>query len=79
MSKKVGSKLEVWNRVAEKTAGGLKIVDLVKNKRGKIVSKKQSESAKKNFEKRGLKPLTGQQLKELRDKKKGGSLSDKEL
>merc|ERR1719321_570593 len=33
----------------EKTPGGLKKSDLTKNKRGKIVSKKQSAAAKKNF------------------------------
>ena len=33
----------------EKTSGGLKATDLVKNKRGKIVSKKMSALSKKRF------------------------------
>merc|ERR1711964_561483 len=33
----------------EKTVGGLKASDLVKNKRGKVVSKKSSAAAKKRF------------------------------
>merc|ERR1712138_261958 len=33
----------------EKTAGGLKASDLIKNKSGKIVSKKKSAAAKKRF------------------------------
>merc|ERR1719213_1558821 len=35
----------------EKTVGGLTKSDLIRNKTGKIVSKKQSASAKKNFSK----------------------------
>merc|ERR1712093_343028 len=33
----------------EKTVGGLKASDLIRNKRGKIVSKKQSALAKKRY------------------------------
>merc|ERR1712224_328770 len=36
----------------EKTYTGLKKVDLIKNKNGRVVSKKQSVNAKKNFAKR---------------------------
>ena len=40
-----GSKQQVWNGTAQRTAGGLTKVDLMLNKRGKPVSKKQSEAA----------------------------------
>merc|ERR1711964_355997 len=33
----------------EKTSGGLKASDLIKNKRGKVVSKKQSAAAKRRY------------------------------
>merc|ERR1712242_332176 len=36
-----GSKLKVWNGTAKFTKGGLTKAQLMKNKRGKIVSKKQ--------------------------------------
>jgi hypothetical protein len=38
---KVGSKLQVWNGTKTRTSGGLSRADLMKNKRGKVVSKKQ--------------------------------------
>jgi len=37
----IGSKRQVWNGTAERTPGGLTKSDLIKNKRGKIVSKKK--------------------------------------
>ena len=40
-----GSKQEVWAGRAHKTAGGLTKADLVLSKKGKPVSKKQSEAA----------------------------------
>ena len=46
--KTVGIKREVFNGKAKHTSGGLKKGDLIKNKGGKIVSKKASEAAKKN-------------------------------
>ena len=47
MSKKnIGSRAEVFHGVAEKTTGGLKKTDLVKNKHGYIVSLKKSKSMK---------------------------------
>ena len=36
---------EVWRGVRKKTSGGLTKADLIKNKRGKIVSKKKSVQA----------------------------------
>ena len=38
----------VWKGELKKTTGGLRKQDLIKNKRGKIVSKKKSEAARKN-------------------------------
>jgi len=43
--KKNGSRLQVWYRKAEQTSGGLKRGDLVRNKAGKIVSRKKSMNA----------------------------------
>lgn len=38
---KYGSRRKVWNGSAEKTVGGLRKDDLLKTKRGRIVSKKR--------------------------------------
>ena len=43
-------RLRVWKGELKKTSGGLTKGDLIKNKRGKVVSKKKSEAAKKNSE-----------------------------
>merc|ERR1712070_762725 len=43
------SKVVVFRGSKVKTSGGLQQTDLVKNKRGKIVSKKQSALAKKRY------------------------------
>ena len=40
-----GSKKQVWDGAAHRTAGGLTKADLVLNKQGKPVSKKQSQAA----------------------------------
>jgi hypothetical protein len=42
MANKRGTRRQVWNGTAEKTAGGLTKADLEKNKRGRIVSKKKT-------------------------------------
>ena len=41
-------RMRVWKGEIKRTSGGLTIDDLIKNKRGKIVSKRKSEAAKKN-------------------------------
>ena len=41
-------RLRVWKGELLKTSGGLTIKDLMKNKRGKIVSKRKSQAAKDN-------------------------------
>ena len=40
-----GSKQEVWNGNAQRTAGGLTKADLILNKQGKPVSERQSRAA----------------------------------
>merc|ERR1712060_587504 len=49
---KVGKKWQVFAGKKEKSQGGLKKTDLVKNKDGKVVSKKMSLNAKKHYAKR---------------------------
>lgn len=48
--KAIGSKEEVFNGLASHTSGGLYKDDLMKSKRGKIVSKRRHEQGKKAFE-----------------------------
>jgi hypothetical protein len=45
----VGTKAQVFHGTASRTAGGLTKGDLVMNKRGHIVSKKQQAAGKKAF------------------------------
>lgn len=61
-SQRVGSKRQVFNGSAEKTSGGLKQNDLMLNKWGRIVSKKQSAAAKKskNLSKAGYSAKKGE-------------------
>lgn len=47
----VGSRRQVWNGTADKTKGGLTRSDLMLNNTGKIVSKRASKAASKNFKK----------------------------
>lgn len=51
--RKVGSRREVFNKSALRTSGGLEKKDLIKNRHGRIVSRKKHFTAKK--EKRLLK------------------------
>lgn len=44
-----GSKRQVWNGSAKKTAGGLERKDLVQKPDGRIVSRRKSEQGKKLF------------------------------
>ena len=68
--KLVGSKLQVWRGVAHHTKSGQTKKDLMKNRRNKIVSIKQHEAGKKTFQRNNLKPLTAEQMAELRARKK---------
>merc|ERR1719158_1469393 len=45
------AKSKVFKGTKEKTASGLKKSDLIKNKSGKVVSKKSSERAKAGYKK----------------------------
>ena len=45
---KVGSRAQVWHGTAKKTSGGLTRKDLLKNKAGRIVSKRKHFTAKKD-------------------------------
>merc|ERR1719411_2392297 len=49
-----GSKNQVFRGTREKTVGGLKKSDLVRNKWGKVVSKKKNSYGKKIYKKHGL-------------------------
>ena len=52
----VGTKAKVFHGSADKTSGGLRQADLMKNKHGRIVSKKKHEQGKvavKNLENAG--------------------------
>jgi hypothetical protein len=53
-----GTRLQVWRGMANETSGGLKKKDLVKNKWGRIVSRKKYHSASKDnrLEKNGYGP-----------------------
>ena len=48
--KKYGDRLSVFEGLAQFTRGGLTKDDLIVSKSGKIVSRKKSEAAKKNYE-----------------------------
>jgi hypothetical protein len=43
----VGSRAQVWHGTADKTSGGLKKNDLMQNARGRIVSRKKHDTAKR--------------------------------
>lgn len=60
--KRIGSKAEVFHSHADHTPGGLKKHQLVKNKHGRIVSRKQQASGRKAIKrlfKMGYKPKKG--------------------
>lgn len=67
--KRIGTKREVWNGKAQQTSGGLRKTDLIKNKRGSIVSKKKSELGKKLYAERGLIPKTAEEMAAIRKKR----------
>jgi hypothetical protein len=59
----VGSKAQVWHGTVNKTAGGLTKKDLMKNKHGRIISRRKhalgQKSAKKHLFAAGYKPKKG--------------------
>ena len=61
--KTFGTRAEVWHGTAKKTTGGLEKTKLMKNKHGRIVSRKKVALAKKSIKKnlfdKGYKPKKG--------------------
>ena len=58
----VGSHVQVWHGTADHTSGGLKKKDLMKNKHGRIISRKKhalGKKALKNLVKAGFKAKKG--------------------
>ncbi len=67
--KTIGSRAQVWHGTAKKTSGGLTKDSLLKNKRGKIVSRKMHALGLKAYKANKLKPATKEQLAIWRSKK----------
>ena len=65
-TKRIGSKIEVWNGIADHTSGGLRKSDLVENKRGKIVSRKKQALGKTAFKKNKLIPKNREEFEMLK-------------
>jgi hypothetical protein len=60
--KTIGTRAEVFHLTAKKTSGGLTRRDLIKNKKGRIVSKKQQAHGRRQIKKLfalGYKPKKG--------------------
>ena len=70
--KKTGTAIEVWKGQAKKTPGGLTKDNLMKNKRGKIVSKKKYEAGLRAYEqnKDKLKQFKKKEIKEEKEEEK---------
>ena len=71
----IGSKAQVFHGTAHHTSGGLTRKDLMKNKRGKIVSRKQAAAGKKAYTrlvKAGYKPTKGKFKLFTKKAKRGG-------
>lgn len=62
----VGSKAAVWHGTADHTSGGLHKDALMKNKSGRIVSKKKHAQGVEAFKRNQLKPKTAGQLAAMR-------------
>lgn len=69
-SKIVGSKKEVWAGTANHTSGKLVRADLMKNKAGKVISKKKYAQGQKAFKNNQLKPKTAAEFKAINAAKK---------
>jgi hypothetical protein len=59
----VGSRVQVWNGTAYKTAGGLCKGDIVRNKRGRLVSLRNQEKGRRL--RKSLSPRKRKQLDEM--------------
>ena len=78
--KTIGSKAEVFHETAKHTSGGLMKKDLMKTKKGRIVSKKKHAAGKraiKTLRKMGFKAVKGSFVlfKKGKTMKRGGSKS----
>lgn len=75
--KTIGSRAEVFHGNADHTSGGLEKSDLLKNKRGRIVSARKHKTAKKQkrLQKAGYFTKKGKfgSFKRRTSKKRGGS------
>lgn len=65
----IGSKSQVFHGNADHTSGGLRASDLMKNSRGRIVSKKKHALGKIAFKRNNLKPKTAEELAAMRPKR----------
>lgn len=45
----IGTRAQVWHKTAKKTSGGLNKNDLMKNKHGRIVSRRKHKTGKKSI------------------------------
>jgi hypothetical protein len=45
----IGTRAQVWHKTAKKTSGGLNKNDLMKNKHGRIVSRRKHRTGKKSI------------------------------
>lgn len=64
--KRLGSRAEVWHESARQTTGGLRKSDLMKNKRGRIVSKKRHANGMKRLKNIKAFQKTKEELAKLR-------------
>jgi hypothetical protein len=62
----VGLKAKVYHGTALHTTGGLEASDLMKNKRGRIVSVKKHEQGLRAYARNGLTPRDGEGMAKLR-------------
>ena len=68
--KTIGTKKEVWSGQAKHTAGKLTKADLMRNKSGKIISKKKYAQGQKAFRNNQLKPKTAEEFRKINAAKK---------
>ncbi len=64
----IGSKRQVFSGFADHTSGGLRRGDLMRNRHGRIVSKKKHMLGKIAFKRNGLVPKSAAALAALRKK-----------
>lgn len=70
VQRKFGSRADVMDDLCIMTRGGLTKTDLILSKNGKIVSKKKSEAAKKNYEAFGFAKRKAPEEKRKRKRRK---------